>query len=340
MSVIFSKVFKIKNLSVSVSSHAILFVWCGRSRIKVKSIRGDIQKFVKNSSIVVLFLAVIFVTGLTVYKTSFTRTASSEDDVQKNQILKSITTDYIVVDETKKLEIREHRVQRGETLAQIAKKYRVSVDTICGSNNLTTYENVPAGRVLNIPNMDGILYRMRKGTSLVDIAKTYRVSLEKILQQNEIKNPDFVAAGKVLFIPDAKPRNIFEGFLWPISGGRITSSFGWRRSPFSGGNREFHPGVDISIPHGTSVRASRYGQVTYVGWMGGYGYTVVLAHPNGYKTLYAHLSSTVVSVGQSVKQGQTIARSGNTGRSTGPHLHFEIIKNGSQKNPFAYLKRR
>jgi murein DD-endopeptidase MepM/ murein hydrolase activator NlpD len=78
--------------------------------------------------------------------------------------------------------------------------------------------------------------------------------------------------------------------------------------------------------------------VTYAGWLGGYGKTVVIAHPGGWKTLYGHLSRIIVREGQYVKQGQSIAKSGNTGRSTGPHLHFEIIKHGSHHNPFVYLK--
>ena len=338
MSLIFSKVLKIKNLSISVSSHSILFVWCGKKRIKVKSIRGDIKKFVRISTIALSLFVVVLAAGLTVYK-STNDIAINEDDIQKDKILRSITTDYVELSETRKLEIVEYKVQRGETLAQIARKHRVSIDTVVGSNNLTTYENVPAGRVLQIPNMDGILYRMRRGTSLVDIAKTYRVSLEKILEQNEIKNPDFVAAGRILFIPDAKPRNVFDGFIWPVSGGRLTSAFGWRRSPFDSSSREFHRGIDIGVNR-IRVRASRYGRVTYSGWMGGYGNTVIIAHPNGYKTLYAHLSSSLVNVGQYVRQGQDIAVSGNTGRSTGPHLHFEIIKNGKQRNPLTYLRRR
>ena len=342
MNLLFSKVFRINNLSISVSSHAILFVWCGKKRIRVKSIRGDIRKFIRVSSIVMSLFVLVVVTGLTAYKTTYHDTAIDEDNLQKAQILKSSTTEYVEPQEIPKLQIREHKVKQGETLAQIARMYRVSVDTICGSNNLTTYDNPRTGTVLKIPNIDGILYRMRRGTSLVEIARTYRVSLEKILDHNDIKNADFVASGTVLFIPDAKPRNIFDGFIWPITGGggRLTSGFGWRRSPFNPGTREHHAGIDIGVPNGTWVRASRYGRVTYTGWMGGYGNTVIVSHPNGYKTLYAHLSSSIVNTGQYVRQGQNIARSGNTGRSTGPHLHFEVIRNGKQRNPMTYVRRR
>ena len=119
-------------------------------------------------------------------------------------------------------------------------------------------------------------------------------------------------------------------YIKPISGGVFTSGFKWRWG-------RMHKGVDWSCPVGTSVMASCGGTVTQAGWFSGYGYCVTLKHPDGRQTRYGHLSKILVSVGQSVKQGQKIALSGNTGRSTGPHLHFEIIINGSQVNPLKYL---
>ena len=88
------------------------------------------------------------------------------------------------------------------------------------------------------------------------------------------------------------------------------------------------------------IRSTKYGKVTYAGWMGKYGKVLIIAHPGGWKSLYGHLSKIIVKKGQYVKQGQFIARSGNTGYSTGPHLHFELIKNGRHKNPYKYLRLR
>lgn len=119
-------------------------------------------------------------------------------------------------------------------------------------------------------------------------------------------------------------------YIKPLSGGRFTSGFGkrWGR---------MHKGVDWACSVGTTIYASSAGVVEYAGWTSGYGYNVLIDHPDGRKTRYAHLSKTLVTAGQSVSQGQTIAKSGNTGRSTGPHVHFEIFINGTQVNPLDYI---
>ena len=125
-------------------------------------------------------------------------------------------------------------------------------------------------------------------------------------------------------------------YIKPISGGRFTSGFGRRNAPTKGAST-YHKGVDWATPVGTAVVASSSGVVTRAGWGSGYGYCVYIKHADGRETRYGHLSKVLVSVGQSVKQGQKIALSGNTGVSTGPHLHFEILINGSQVNPLNYL---
>ncbi len=119
-------------------------------------------------------------------------------------------------------------------------------------------------------------------------------------------------------------------YMKPLSGGRYTSGFGrrWGR---------MHKGVDWACPTGTAIMASCGGVVTQTGWYGGYGKCITIRHPDGRQTRYAHLSKILVRSGQSVKQGEKIALSGNTGRSTGPHVHFEIFINGSQVNPLKYL---
>lgn len=119
-------------------------------------------------------------------------------------------------------------------------------------------------------------------------------------------------------------------YIKPITGGTLTSTFKWRWG-------RMHKGVDWAVPTGTAVRASCGGTVVSAGWASGYGYCVTLRHPDGRMTRYGHLSKILVSAGQKVDQNQKIALSGNTGRSTGPHLHFEILINGSQVNPLQYL---
>ena len=125
-------------------------------------------------------------------------------------------------------------------------------------------------------------------------------------------------------------------YIKPISGGRLSSNFGRRSAPTRGAST-YHKGVDWATPTGTAVMASSGGTVIRAGWGSGYGYVVYIRHPDGRETRYAHLSKVLVKSGETVKQGQKIALSGNTGRSTGPHLHFEILINGSQVNPLQYL---
>ena len=125
-------------------------------------------------------------------------------------------------------------------------------------------------------------------------------------------------------------------YIKPISGGRQTSGFGRRSRPTKGASTN-HKGVDWATPTGTPVYASCGGTVAKAGWCSGDGYVVYINHIDGRQTRYGHLSKVLVSVGQSVKQGERIALSGNTGISSGPHLHFEMLINGSQVNPLPYL---
>ena len=125
-------------------------------------------------------------------------------------------------------------------------------------------------------------------------------------------------------------------YIKPISGGRLSSTFGRRKAPTKGAST-YHKGIDWATPVGTAVYASSAGTVARAGWGSGYGYVVYINHSDGRQTRYGHLSKVLVKPGQTVQQGTKIALSGNTGRSTGPHLHFEILVNGSQINPMDCL---
>ncbi|MDO4189161.1 MAG: M23 family metallopeptidase [Lachnospiraceae bacterium] len=126
-------------------------------------------------------------------------------------------------------------------------------------------------------------------------------------------------------------------YMYPISGGRLSSQFGRRKAPKKGAST-YHKGVDFAVPTGTAIRATSGGVVTRAGWGSGYGYCVYIRHPDGKESRYGHCSKVLVKAGQTVKQGEKIALSGNTGVSTGPHLHFEILVGGSQVNPLKYLQ--
>ena len=132
-----------------------------------------------------------------------------------------------------------------------------------------------------------------------------------------------------------KPKTASTGsFSWPISG-RINSYFGGR---YIFGRYSYHSGIDIAASYGASIRAAVGGKVTFAGYKGSYGNLVVITHDNGTQTYYGHNSSLLVSAGQKVSKGQTIARAGSTGRSTGTHCHFEVRVRGSAVNPLNYLR--
>lgn len=123
---------------------------------------------------------------------------------------------------------------------------------------------------------------------------------------------------------------------WPTSG-EISSYYGWRKSPFGGRSESFHDGIDIANDSGTEVCAAADGQVVFAGWQPVYGRTILIEHGHGFTTKYAHNSALLVEEGDRVKKGQVIARMGTTGRSTGPHLHFSIMKWDQTLDPLIYL---
>jgi murein DD-endopeptidase MepM/ murein hydrolase activator NlpD len=123
---------------------------------------------------------------------------------------------------------------------------------------------------------------------------------------------------------------------WPVKG-RISSRFGVRRSPFGGSSTEFHAGVDIAASYGTAVRATGAARVVFAGIKGGYGRVVILDHGYGYRTVYGHNSKLNVKTGQTVERGDIIAYVGSSGRSTGPHVHYEVLYQGRNKNPSEYM---
>ncbi|MGI6092225.1 MAG: peptidoglycan DD-metalloendopeptidase family protein [Veillonellaceae bacterium] len=240
--------------------------------------------------------------------------------------------------------IKTHTVSEGETLEVIAAKYNIDVDTIRGANPDTDENCLQIGERLTILPQKGIIYTTDMGDTLWSIANAYGVEVAKIITANS-KDSEDLSIGEKLFIPGAKPqpkaetvvaradyqvsRSAPARFLWPASGS-LTSSFGsrWGR---------LHAGIDIANDIGTSVRAAMAGRVVSAGWLSGYGYTMVIEHSHGYETLYGHLSEFAVGPGQYVRAGQTVAYMGNTGYSTGPHLHFEVRKNGRLINPSSVL---
>jgi len=237
---------------------------------------------------------------------------------------------------------QQYKVQRGDSVSEIAKKFDVSVGAIIASNNIRNARRLQEGTALRIPNIDGIPYQVKKGDSLSKISASFNVPLDVILDVNDIKS-DNIKAGETFFIPGARMNDIDlrmslgELFMYPLQSRFITSRYGMRKDPISG-VLQFHGGVDFRANIGTPIMASLDGTISVVSenWL--YGKYIIMSHGNGYKTIYGHLNAFSVKQGDRVARGRKIGEVGNTGYSTGPHLHFGIFdKNNKLVNPMDLL---
>lgn len=269
---------------------------------------------------------------------------------------------------TKDKEVNEiYEVVAGDTLSGIVEKTDIPMDKIIELNDFIKNENttlhIGDEIVITVPEPELSVVRTEQlyleeaydaEVIYVDNDSWYTTQ-EKVLQEPSTgfrravanityRNDKEISKEivKEVVVMEAIPKIIERGtkipptFIKPISGGRLTSRFGRRTAPTKGATST-HNAVDWGIPRGSSVVASSGGTVTKAGWGGGYGYCIFIKHPGGAETRYAHLSKVQVSVGQTVKQGQKIGLTGNTGVSTGPHLHFELRLNGKPVDPLAYI---
>jgi murein DD-endopeptidase MepM/ murein hydrolase activator NlpD len=255
--------------------------------------------------------------------------------------------------------LKEHRVKSGQTLETIAKQYEISTATIMGLNPQNRDRKVKVGQVLKIPPINGLAYEVKNEETYKAIAQKYRVRPDVIFEYNGCQNrpktvfipgavwkPDPVIAKVIPFnipsIPNLKENLILETGGYPLPYRvPVTSGYGWRSNPVTG-EYSFHSGIDLGASMGTPVLAAKSGKVDFAGWEGGYGNFIEVIH-NSIGTRYAHLSEVYVTAGQQVRRGQQIGRVGSTGRSTGPHLHFEVIVPSAQGwatlDPASYLIR-
>lgn len=240
------------------------------------------------------------------------------------------------------LRMKTYVVKKGESLFSIAKRFNISIDAILSVNNMRDASILRIGTVLKIPNMNGVYYSVRKGDSLSSITTRYRVDMNKLVDVNELES-SVIYVGQKLFIPGAalsaweRAEALGTLFKYPVRG-RLTSRMGFRIDPFTK-RRAYHAGIDIANRIGTPVHASQSGKVIFSGYKGHYGKTVILSHQQGYSTVYGHLDKMLVKKGQVVRQGDKIGTVGNTGRSTGPHLHFEIHRYRRIIDPLKLLHR-
>jgi murein DD-endopeptidase MepM/ murein hydrolase activator NlpD len=265
------------------------------------------------------------------------------------------------------LELATYKVKQGDTLWTIAKEQNMPLDDLIKANPQLKSENKLAlGEVINLKSIkplldvtvtkkvtyqeplafetqvvkDDTLWKWDQKVKQPGENGTKEVAAQ-VVYKNGIKVGQEVLSEKVLKEPvtrivarGTRAEVAFRGsgrFLWP-SVGKITSPFGRR-------GREFHTGIDVAADRGTPIRASNSGTVTFAGRKGSYGNLVIINHGGGFETYYAHASSILVSVGDKVEKGQQIATVGTTGRTTGPHVHFEVRLNGNPQNPLSYLNK-
>jgi murein DD-endopeptidase MepM/ murein hydrolase activator NlpD len=253
--------------------------------------------------------------------------------------------------------IEEYVVQPGDSLGSIARQFGLMTSTIMSANGLSARSIIRPGQTLKIMPVDGVIYKTKSGDTLSKIAKTYSTDAEKIMAANGMADASSLAVGMELILPDGRApappppapsriagslKDVFVPppaaadvvgtgrLLWPTAARRITQYFKYR-----------HTGVDIAGPTGTSIYAADDGVVSFSGWnSGGYGNMIIVDHGNGVLTRYAHASRNMVAAGDTVKRGDVIALMGSTGRSTGPHLHFEVMLGNISRrvNPFDYIQ--
>lgn len=254
-----------------------------------------------------------------------------------------------------------HSVASGEALSVIAEKYSVSSDTIMWANNLSNPNALRIGQSLLIPPVDGIEYNVASGDNLQKIATKYDITVDAIIAQNGLEG-EVITKGQKIFLPGAEP--IGQPISTIASSYRNTSTYSNVRIDAASSDavpaagrififptrgkvtQGFHGGhyaLDIADRSKPPIWAAGGGTVEKVSvgtWGGGYGNHVIINHGDGIKTLYAHMDSVNVSVGDYVSQGDVLGIMGNTGRvygATGIHLHWEVIVNGVRQNPYNYF---
>lgn len=288
--------------------------------------------------------------GNTSMRTGVLAGNSSSVLVSNNESLQRAAIPFTIIGEEPQQEIQYYTVQPGDTVLGIAQKHGLQPETVQWSNAglEVNADMIRPGDQLRILPVNGAIHVVSPGDTLSSLASKYKVTMEDIVNYpangiEDVASP--LTVGRELVIPGGtKPfvqQQVFAysgavpstaklgsgSFLWPASGS-ISQGF-W------GG----HPAVDIAGWTGAAVKAADSGYVAYVsgGWSGGYGNHIIVDHGNGFVTLYAHLNSIYVSAGESVARGQQIGSLGNTGNSTGPHLHLEIRYQGVPRNPLSYL---
>ncbi|MBE2221644.1 MAG: M23 family metallopeptidase [Anaerolineae bacterium] len=253
-------------------------------------------------------------------------------------------------------EFETYTVERGDTPGTIAEQFGIAVETLLGGNARLSQETtlLQPGDVLIILPIDAVLHEVQPGDTLESVSEQYDIPVEDIIAytDNNLEFPYRLYPETNIMVPGAKrevviwqPPTVSSSGGSGLGGGIAPKIVGTGTFQFPVNNRNFtqfywygHPAIDIALGEGNAVFASDTGTVTYAGWnTWGYGNLIVINHGNGYDTIYAHLSGINVVPGQIVYKGNVIGYTGNTGNSSGPHIHFEIRIGGNPDDPCWYL---
>jgi murein DD-endopeptidase MepM/ murein hydrolase activator NlpD len=264
-------------------------------------------------------------------------------DIIFRQMQSDIGEYYIAAQAAKRppvLEFFSYTVPKGQDLFGLAAQVSLPYDCIATLNRIDAPGPIPVGTQLVLPNIPGIFVPIHPRSELEYLMASWRQPDDPGAMQVSV----YTASGlqSYLFFPGVRfhpvERGYFLGvlFRFPLPHGVITSPFGMRIDPFTH-TEMFHSGVDIGAPEGTEVYAARGGVVEQIGNDREYGNFILIRHEGGYETLYGHLSAVLVRLNDRVTSGMIIAKVGSTGMSTGPHLHFEIRRNGRPEDPLPLL---
>src|SRR3972149_11368190 len=305
--------------------------------------RGLLFRPATHGGVVVVTAIAIVAGGL------FTRGQIAAQDLTPGELVLQAanTTTTIVPTDRPRSEVITYKVEGGDTLSNLAEKFGVSVDSIKWVNAMVESDTIRPEDTLKIPPVSGVVHKVKETDTLQSLAKLYAADTQTIADFpfNYIDDTLSLKVGKDLFIPngviprpvEARPAPVNRGPTnFAVSGsglfsmptrGVITQYFSW-----------WHPALDIAADYGTPIYAAASGRVidskkqTY-----SFGWYCIIDHGNGYTSAYAHMSDLACSVGQFVEKGQYLGAVGTTGRATGPHLHFEVRRNGGAVNPLSVL---
>jgi len=352
-------IYRFLNLTNSVFK--VIFKLKGFVTIKLIWGRGKLGKPLLHIGTLIL-AGVVFLTGGVFQKNLIVLSkgeqeifVSSGSDIVPQPVLVSLGSPAGAQRDT----VTKYTVQSGDTLSSIGKRFNVTVDTIRYANTISDIGYLKVGQEIDIPPVNGVVYKVVSGDTIASIAKKYKVSEQAIADFNYLSKPFILTSGQELVLPNANipapvvatPVQVVPGstvnptytgaaytfipyadhgnagngnFIWPTNNRYITQYFSW-----------YHPAIDIAVQ--SPIYAADSGIVIRSGWWtNGYGFAVQIDHRNGYVTTYAHMSVLKASVGDEVNQGDLIGIMGSTGRSTGPHVHFSIQYQGSYVDPLKF----